>query len=271
MNPPASGSAVRGRFFACLLFAFLFSAPAAAQSLDALFVKANEAYLLGDAETAARGYEELIEAGVDDADVHFNLALCYNTLNQRGRAIVALERALRARPSDAEARDGLERARRALAESQAERRGEASFRTTPPLAEALFGTVAVDTLAAVVLSANALLFGLLWMRRREPRATRRLTLAIAASVSFVVLATSGLGLGLRMGRLKEGREAIVIADGSLKEGPDPRARGRGDAYEGLRVRIVERAEGFARVRLEDGRTGWLTDAKLETIAIRSTR
>lgn len=244
---------------------------AAAQPLQSVFDKANEAYLVGDLESAARGYEQLLQAGIDDADVHYNLALCYNAMGRRAKALVALERAIRARPDDDEARRGLARVRKDLAESQADHRGEAQFRTKPPLGEALFGRLTADQLAWLTLILNGLVFGALIARRRQRRDPLRLAMALGAVFVALLLTATLFGLVFRVGALRDGNVAIVLEDATLREGPDPRARGRGEAREGQRARTVDRASGFARVELEDGRSGWLPEAQIEGLALKPPR
>ena len=96
-----------------------------AQSLPALFHDANEAASLGNHRVAAVGYEQLLELGVDDADVFYDLGLAYAHLGQHGRAVAAFERAIRVRPGDAGALAGLEASRAVLGRRRAERAGEA--------------------------------------------------------------------------------------------------------------------------------------------------
>ena len=100
------------------------ASPAAAQRTASIFEAANQAYYQGDYATAAEGYRLLVESGIDDPDVAFNLATSYAQLGQYGRAIRWYERTLRLAPGDDEAEHNLAEVRRALGQRQAEAQGE---------------------------------------------------------------------------------------------------------------------------------------------------
>ena len=91
---------------AVVLLAALAS-PAAAQRLETIFAEANAAYFAGDYDAAAAGYERLVSAGVDDADVSFNLATAHAKARRYGQAIRWYERALWLAPGDDDAERGL--------------------------------------------------------------------------------------------------------------------------------------------------------------------
>ena len=83
-------------FTAALL---LGSAHVSAQSLDRLFAAGNEAYFRGDYARAAANYERLVEAGVHDPDVYFNLATANARSGRYGRAVLFFERSRQHRVS----------------------------------------------------------------------------------------------------------------------------------------------------------------------------
>jgi tetratricopeptide (TPR) repeat protein len=240
--------------------------PASAQSLPRIFTAANEAYFQDDLEGAISGYRQLIEAGVDDADVYFNLATAHARRNELGHAILYFERALWLRPGDAGIEEGLATTRRLLGKQRAEREGEATVRTRPPITEALAGPFTADALAWLLLALDVLVFGLLLVRRRLPGETARLAVTVAIPIAALIgLATAGL-LAVKLDAFEDGERAIVLTDGApLREGPDARAKVRQEARQGQRARVLAGEHGYLRVRLPGGSSGWMKDNDLGLI------
>ena len=160
--------------FGCLAVALLCGPGAArADSLQEIFERSNAAYFRADYDQASEGYLELVELGVLDPDVSYNLATSEARRGRFGSAIRYFERTLWLRPGDDDAREGLAAARSAVGRRRADRQGMAQIDSAPPLAEALFGGVsrevfAVTTLAAEVVLCGALL-GLLALATRRRR------------------------------------------------------------------------------------------------------
>jgi tetratricopeptide (TPR) repeat protein len=248
-------------FFLTLVALMLPASLAAAQapaSLSEIFRTANEAAFQGNYATAATGYEQLVDVGVDDPDVFYDLGLAYAHLGRHGRAVASFERALRARPGDAGALAGLEASRTALGRRRAEREGEAVVDAGTPFGESLFGAVSEDMLAGLVLALMALFFGLLTSLSFAEAERTRLAIGVITPLVGISLAILGFGLLARTGAFDPGPPAIVVReDASLREGPSPAATERHRAVEGERAYVLGSEAGFAHVVLGGGREGWV--------------
>lgn len=250
---------------ALVLAAPSFAAAQAPRSLPEIFRAANEAAFQGHHEAAARGYEQLVDLGVDDPDVYYDLGLAYAHLGQHGRAVAAFERALRARPGDEGALAGLESSRAVLGRRRAEREGEAVVDAGTTLGESLFVSVSEDALALAVLALDALFFALLTgltLARRD-RERLRLGLGVATPLVGIALVVAGVGLAARSGAFDPGPPAIVVVEhAAVREGPSASATERHEALEGERAYIVGTEPGFAHVLLGGGREGWIAEFDL---------
>lgn len=250
---------VLGALAAVLLAAGpLLPGAARADSLEEIFERANAAYFRGDYDAAAAGYRRLVEVGVVDADVAYDLATAEARRGHYGEAIQFFERALWLRPGDDEARAGLEAARAALGGRRAQSEGEAEVDAGPPLSEAFFGGLSRDLWAGATVAFDlaffAVLTALLFVRREH----LRLGLGVAAPLLAVALAVSGAGLATTSGWLQEGEPAVVLAArAALREGPDPRAEERHRAREGQRAWVLERDGEWMRVRVPSVGRGWV--------------
>lgn len=231
---------------ACAVFAPLARA---ADSLESTFARGNTAFARGDFATAIGAYETLLEAGIEDPDVSYNLASAHGSLGQYGQAIRFFERTLRLDPGDDQARAALKRARDALGQRQALETGEAIVADRPPLTEALFGALTVDALALwLLLSAwlcAAAACALFYVRAESVR----LSVGILATLGLVAALVSGLGLSVRADFEGEGARAVVVHEHApVREGPDDGARLWRELPEGSPIRVLKREGNFVRIR-----------------------
>jgi tetratricopeptide (TPR) repeat protein len=229
----------------------------AADSLEQTFERGNKAFARGDYAAALAAYQTLVEAGVDDPDVSFNLASAHGALGHYGQAIRYFAHTLRLRPGDQAARAGEKRAREALGQRQALESGEAIVAERPPLGEALFGGLSSDALAIALLVCTwlfAAAAALLTFVRAE---ALRLSLGIATALGAALALAAGAGLSVKTDRESEGARAIVVTEhAALREGPDELARLSRELPEGTSVRVLAREGAFARVRVGE-REGYM--------------
>lgn len=229
-----------------------------AQPLQTIFDRATSAASQGAYDEAVRGYALLINAGVHDADVHYNLGTVWAQQGDLPRAIWQYEKALRLRPSDAEAAIDLDKARRTLALQRTETEGQAVMRPASSPAEALFRKWSEDTLARVLLISNVLLFMVLaWLASRRSRGGSTWPGIVLAAAFGALLLASAAGLAVKSGVLRDGDTAILLTDRvELREGPDPRARVRITARGGDRAEILDREGNFVHVVVPGVGRGW---------------
>lgn len=272
MITPRSSHSPCTRAAACLLALLACLSIARVSRADSLpeqFARGNAAFARGDYGEAVSAYEALVEAGVDDPDLAFNLASAYASHGQYGQAIRYFQRALRLAPRDEGARNGLRQARETLGERQAQAHGEAIVVDRPPLTEAIFASFSADFLAAALLIAAWVAVGLFLLLRRETtRAEQaslaahaeglRLGLGIASALALALALLAGLGLGAKLDWGRAGVRAVVLQESAaLREGPDERARLVSELVEGEAVRVLAREGRFTRVAAREGVTGYL--------------
>jgi len=232
-------------------------ASASAQDMSALWDTATHAWLAGDRAQAIRTWEQLREAGVRDPDLEYDLGTAYGETGHLGRAVWHFETALSLRPGDEDARMGLDAARTAIGRRLAQRRGEATVLTRPPMGEAMVAPFSERLLAALAVAFDALLFLILVVRRYVRGENARVGLAVAAPLVALLLCADLWGLGVKRGVFEHGATAIVLDDGPLSEGPDPRAQARGDVTEGERARVLGAEADFLHIELGGDRHGWI--------------
>ncbi|MGD8318535.1 MAG: tetratricopeptide repeat protein [Myxococcales bacterium] len=240
----------------CVLASILDANGACADaSLTDVFEAGNIAASKGDYETAIRSYRTLVEAGVADPDVYFNLATAYAQSGDYPRAILNFERALVLAPRDDQTEQNLRAAERALEERRAESEGEATIHRISSPADAVYGELSEDSLAYVLIASNFTLFGCLaWVWVAHRRGRWLYALLIVSSICFVF---SAIGLGQKAGLFRDGPRAVALEDRlPLREAPYPQAQIRGEARGGDRAVVVGRDADFLKLRVANGLEGW---------------
>ncbi len=240
-----------------LLVTVLAAGPVRAASAQDLFRQANQAYLAGRYEEAARLYEECVATcHVRNEHLFYNLGNAYYRLGKLGRAVYNYERALKFAPDMTDARYNLETARKAAKAKGQEDvivgggkdpfwvRAVRAFR--PGMLAALF----LFAWYALLVALGALYF-----------LGRNVWRVVAASASGLFLvATLVFGL-LLLGRRtldKTWVEGIVLDDVvQVYEGPRADASEAFRIHGGLRVRILDSDLEWYKIRLKNGLEGWV--------------
>lgn len=248
-----------------------FAAGASAQPADeaqAMFAKANQAYLDSSYADAANAYAELLEVHrVDDPRLYANLGNAYFRMGQYGSAIFAYRRALRLDPEAEVARrvgENLDTTRRVLEERYRSGNDKSQFIFNEPGGLLYRVTHALGRAPLVVafLAAWFLVFGLLIGRRLLADKKLLGTLVLPASVVAVLLGLMLWGQSYTDSSLRIG--VVIEAEVTMREGRHGDARGVG-IPEGLEVRIVEADEEWTLVELANGREGWVETKTVKQI------
>lgn len=223
-----------------------------ASVFDTTFESGNTAYAEGRHADAAREYTRLVESGVDDPVVLYNLGNAQYRLGQLGPAIANFERALSLSPGMAEAEHNLR-----LAVSKAPRGLE---KPLPPAWEQalLFWhyRMPYHTSRALAIFGWTLFWALVALRawRPIPRLRIAATLVFFGTLAF---ATSAW--------YKAQPSPLAVAQAEtvpVRYGKSEAESVYFELLEGDRVLVDSREDGWARVSTVDGRRGWARDADL---------
>jgi tetratricopeptide (TPR) repeat protein len=260
----------RGCFRGIALLAAIFTlAPGAAAqesprapSAEELFRQGNDAYAKGDFESAEKAYRAILDQGIRNSRVYYNLGNACFRREKIGDAILFYEKSLRLDPGDPDTRENLRFAMLRIRD-----------RIPPdetPFLIALFvrardflelEEVTRLFLVTYLLSMGALAAWIL-LRRRGP------ALFLAAVGSILLLLSLGAGgwMVLRAHSRDAKDEAIVLASKlDVYSGPGSENTLLASVHEGTKVRIHANRGSWAQVTLPDGRSGWLQGEALGVI------
>ncbi len=245
---------------ALLAAALLSAAPASpppAPSPSARFEAANRAYLSGDFEAAARGYQELLADGWQGPALYTNLGNAQFRIGRRGLAAASYSRALKLDPGDADARANLDLVRSLNVDQVV------GAEARPLVVRALDRFPDSWAVGAFVL-AWLVLWGGLAGRQLAPAGVRR-GLAVAAFAAALLAVGAGAVLAGKAVARGTPTAVIVAATAPVREGAEAALRPAFELHEGTEVRVLEVRAGFVRVRLGNGLEGWVAAQDLEPV------
>jgi tetratricopeptide (TPR) repeat protein len=231
----------------------IVSSPAGELEVNQEFSAANQAYEAGKWSKAVAIYEGLIREAGFSASLCYNLANSYVRNGQTGKAVLGYERALFLAPGDADIRANLERLRQEKGLFPEE---------TPLLHQAgtLFGLNQWSLAAAFFLVAVTLLHlaTLRFVIARKP-------LLLLTLTGLLVFGLCSFGA---VSQYQRWQQAVIVAPAArLLLSPFDGAQVVGEIAEGRLVAIGKNHVGFTLIKDEDGRSGWISDASLERLAV----
>jgi|GEM_PF-249886 len=230
-----------------------------AHDAAALFADANTAYLAGDSSRALAAYQALVAEGVQSPELETNLGAASLRLGKRGLAALHFERALFLDPGDEDARTDLAEVRRGNVDKLEGESEEGGAEVLGRLLAPLPGAAA----AALLLSSWTLGFCLFGLRLLRPRPY----LGRAAIAAFALAALgSAITLGAAKGRELALQRGVVVAQSApAREGPSAKASSSFEVHEGTTLRIQDEENGFRRVKLANGLTGWVVAGAVDLV------
>lgn len=219
-------------------------------------------YRAGDYSAAIEGYEAVLATGRGSAEVYYNLGNAYYRDNQNARAILNYERALRLRPGMKDARENLELAYGRTQDRIAElpqwflvRWWQALTNDVSPKAWRIVWLVLLAVVAAAVVG----------LRLGRGTALRRWSL-LGGMLALLLLVAVTVVLLKATKNYNAHSAAIVMQDAvAVKSSPEQRSLDIMVLHEGTRVEIGESLQGWERITIADGTTGWCPTDALERI------
>jgi tetratricopeptide (TPR) repeat protein len=229
---------------------------------DELWQMANTAYNAGNYAQAEECYTRIVEQGLHSAALYYNLANAHFKQDELGKAMLYYNRALRLRPNDEDIRHNLEYAEQSTKDS-IEEIPEFFLKTWIKSLRGALSCTAWSILSLLMLVA-ALVCGLLYLlaQRLSLRKTGFYLMAVTALLFVVTTAFAWSERNM----LVERSEAIIMNSAvSIKSSPDRSATELFVLHEGTKVTIGETIDGWAEVRIADGRKGWIEQERIERI------
>jgi tetratricopeptide (TPR) repeat protein len=240
-----------------LVFVFITSCTPVTISGEPM-AQANHLYEAGEFAQAAAAYQTLVDSGVVDGVLYYNLGNAYFKSGDLGRAILNYRRAQRLLPRDADIAANLTLARAQTKDQLGtEESGLAQFVT-----HVLVGWTTLDEAAALALGLWIVLCGLfiakMVLRRWHGVLFRIVTLVVAVALALCVLS-----VGLRIADAHGRPPGVIVADTvEVHSGPGNDYLTEFSLHAGAEIRVIEARAGWVRIALPGDLQGWVSEEAL---------
>ena len=197
-----------------------------AQTTDELFSKANDFYKNGQYSKAIQSYLKIEKQGFESDDLFFNLGNCYYKLNKVAPSIYYYEKALKLNPIHEDASNNLAFAKR----------------------------MTIDIVEDLPKS---------FLQRFSSAVVQKLTyytFMFFVMVIMVVFAFSNYDI------TQKSRSAIVFSlKSDIKNSPSIDGEEVFELHEGTKVYILDELSNWKKIKLADGKIGWINAADIKEI------
>jgi tetratricopeptide (TPR) repeat protein len=220
--------------------------------LEEDFFRANQAYKEGRYEEAVKGYEQLVQSGLKNGHLYYNLGNGYFRQNQVGRAILNYERARLLMPRDPDLNFNLRNARDQTQDAIPESQGFMSMTDYLSLDE-VFSCFAV---------LNVLFWSVVWIRLFfQWEWTYYLSITL-----LILWAIAALCFGLKWYQDRADDRAVILQkEVRILAGPDIEDTVLFKLHEGTLVHCERSEDGWMLIHLPDKKRGWVTAEAVERI------
>lgn len=247
---------------ASILLILLVSIFAKAQSPNKLFEQANSLYQEGNYTKAIEVYNQIEKNQFISEDLYYNLGNCYYKLNQIAPAIYHYEKALKINPANANAKNNLTFANRMKIDVI-----EALPKTFwQKVSKTIIQKFSYDTWAVLaIISAflGAILFLGYYFFYSSVKKVLFFNLSIIAFVCFLITTFFAFNNYHTTTNTREG--IIFSAKVEVKNAPSEKSDTDFTLHEGTKVFLIDKVNQWQKIKLANGKIGWITKDNLKEI------
>lgn len=231
-------------------------------STEAFFEKANTDYQNGLLDQAIDGYNQILDLGIVNADVYYNLGCAYLKNDQLGKAILYLERAVELKPFNRDFKHNLNIAHDLKEDDFSIIQGFFLIRWLENLANLMSSNA--WAILSILLLIIAVFFILSWLFLKN----------IGLKKPMFIAGLTGFCLFICvffLGRWKKSLEnqnplAIILQpEIPMLIAPDSLSKEVLTIHEGLKVKIIDQIGDWYKIELSNKEVGWILQSNLERI------
>jgi tetratricopeptide (TPR) repeat protein len=236
-----------------LLFILIFQNGFASNVNEAM-QKAGEYYRSGEFDKAIEIYESLSSEGYEGTSLYFNLANSYYRIGKLGYAILNYERALELSPTDEDIKHNLAFANLSTVDR------------VQPLPtffifewwEALLASLSVNGWTYAALFFYLVLIFLFVFYFFAKTISQQKIILFSGLAALVILAITVSLLVVKINREQTHISGVIVEQSiTVKTSPDIKSTDAFVIHEGLKVKMEDKLDEWVKIRLADGKVGWI--------------
>ena len=240
----------------------LITFAAHAETPEQFFDQANLAYQQGKFIEAIRHYEQILQGGEVSGELYYNLGNAYYKAGDLGKAILNYERALKLLSTDDDVRHNLQLANLMITDK---------IDPTPRRFfwewwDVVKQTFSLNGITWLCYGLFLLIIGSSMLAILAPSyALRRM--AFVGGVASTVLFIGGMLVFVgKLNNVQSLDSAIVTTNiTTVKNSPDTKSSDAFVIHSGVKVVVTDKVENWIKIRLADGKVGWMEQKAAETI------
>lgn len=227
-----------------------------------LFSEATEFYNKGEYTKAIENYKQILESGQHSAAIYFNLGNCYYKTNAIGPSIYYYEKALLLSPNDSEIKNNLGYAQNmrldAIEEVPKTEIAQAYDKVINLFTSNQWAYIAVTLVLFFVLAYLAYYF---------LRSANQKRIALITGIFSLTLGLLSILMSyLQHEQYRKDNPAIVFSkEVRVSSEPNESSETIFTLHEGTKVNVLEELDGWEKIRIADGQTGWLLGENIRLI------
>ena len=245
-----------------ILVLIMTSSSFAIVDVNSVMQKGNEFYKNNQYQLAIDEYNKLREQGYEGTSLYYNLGNAHYRLGKVGFAILYYEKALKFSPGDEDAKHNLTLAKLNIKDK---------VDTLPQffifnIWEGLLASFSVSGWTIVVyivfilllICINAYFFS---------RSSTQQRFSFFSGVGFsVLLILTIILLTVKMNKEYNIKDGIIVENiVTVKSSPDNSSEDEFVVHEGLKVRLEDKVDNWIKIRLADGKVGWIMEKNIGQI------
>ena len=244
-----------------LIVIFLLSAFVFAQN-TVQFEKGNSLYSQGQYEEAIEAYKSILETNFHSAELYYNLGNAYYKLNKVAPSIFYYEKALQLAPNDADIKNNLAFARNMTIDA---------IYPIPESAVAKFLNSITNFMSFDAWAKTAVIlvccFVILFLIYYFAYSTLRKRVAFIGSMVLLMLVVLTLALAFHKYNLdnNDNPAIVFIQESKVRTEPNSRSEESFTLHEGTKVQILDTVKNWKRIKLADGKTGWISEEDIRSL------
>ena len=229
------------------------------QSANELYKTASAQYKAGQFEQAQASYEKIISQGYRTSEVYYNLGNCYFKLNNTGKTILNFEHAHKLAPEDEDIAHNLKIAQLKVVDKlipvpqMAIVSNWNSFTTSQ--SSKGWGVFALGFVWIALIVFAVYLFV----------AKKGFVLFLGILLLFLSIASGSFAFK-QSNAEEDSSEAVLLTENvNVKSAPDANGTDLFTIHEGIKFQILDHVGNWNKIRLADGKVGWVEKNLFEKI------
>lgn len=253
---------LRSLFIHLITYLVLFCGSILPDNIDGYMQQAGSYYRNGEFDKAIEMYEDLISQGYEGTSLYFNLGNAYYRIGKIGYAILNYERALKFSPTDDDVKHNLAFANLSTVDR---------IQPLPTFFlfewwEFLLSSLSVNGWTYLVYFFFILLLILFVIYFFAKTIAQQKIILFSGLAALIILLIAVSLLIVKNSREQTLISGVIIEQSiTVKTSPDPKSTDAFVIHEGLKVNLEDQLDDWVKIRLADGKVGWVENKAVERI------